>query len=424
MHLQELKQKSPTDLLKIAEELEIENASALRKQDMIFAILKKTAEKDIAIFGEGVVEILQDGFGFLRSPQSNYLPGPDDIYVSPSQIRKMALRTGDTVDGEIRAPKEGERYFALVKVNTINKQTPEHAKHRINFDNLTPLYPNQHLNLEVDVVNKNTNKTEKDLTTRIIDLVCPLGKGQRALIVAPPRTGKTVMLQNIANAITTNHPEVELIVLLIDERPEEVTDMARSVKGEVVSSTFDEPATRHVQVAEMVIEKAKRLVEHKRDVVILLDSVTRLARAYNTVVPSSGKILTGGVDANALQRPKRFFGAARNIEEGGSLTIIATALIDTGSRMDEVIFEEFKGTGNSEIVLDRRVSDKRIFPSIDITKSGTRKEEELVDRATLQKMWVLRRVLMPMGTVEAMEFLVDKLKYSKDNMEFFTSMNQ
>ena len=424
MHLQELKQKSPTDLLKIAEELEVDNASALRKQDMIFAILKKTAEKDIAIFGEGVVEILQDGFGFLRSPQSNYLPGPDDIYVSPSQIRKMALRTGDTVGGEIRAPKEGERYFALVKVNTINRQTPEHAKHRINFDNLTPLYPNQHLNLEVDVVNKNTNKTEKDLTTRIIDLVCPLGKGQRALIVAPPRTGKTVMLQNIANAITSNHPEVELIVLLIDERPEEVTDMARSVKGEVVSSTFDEPASRHVQVAEMVIEKAKRLVEHKKDVVILLDSVTRLARAYNTVVPSSGKILTGGVDANALQRPKRFFGAARNIEEGGSLTIIATALIDTGSRMDEVIFEEFKGTGNSEIVLDRRVSDKRIFPSIDITKSGTRKEEELVDRATLQKMWVLRRVLMPMGTVEAMEFLVDKLKYSKDNMEFFTSMNQ
>lgn len=424
MHLQELKQKSPTDLLKIAEELEIENASALRKQDMIFAILKKTAEKDISIFGEGVLEILQDGFGFLRSPQSNYLPGPDDIYVSPSQIRKMALRTGDTVDGEIRAPKEGERYFALLKVSTINRENPEQAKHRINFDNLTPLYPNQHLNLEVDVVNKNTNKTEKDLTTRIIDLVCPLGKGQRALIVAPPRTGKTVMLQNIANAITTNHPEVELIVLLIDERPEEVTDMARSVKGEVVSSTFDEPAGRHVQVAEMVIEKAKRLVEHKKDVVILLDSVTRLARAYNTVVPSSGKILTGGVDANALQRPKRFFGAARNIEEGGSLTIIATALIDTGSRMDEVIFEEFKGTGNSEIVLDRRVSDKRIFPAIDITKSGTRKEEELVDRATLQKMWVLRRVLMPMGTVEAMEFLVDKLKYSKDNSEFFTSMNQ
>ena len=424
MHLQELKQTSPTDLLRIAEELEIENASTLRKQDMIFAILKKTAEKDIAIFGEGVVEILQDGFGFLRSSQSNYLPGPDDIYVSPSQIRKMALRTGDTVDGEIRAPKEGERYFALVKINTINHQTPEHAKHRINFDNLTPLYPNEHLNLEVDVVNKNTNKTEKDLTTRIIDLVCPLGKGQRALIVAPPRTGKTVMLQNIANAITTNHPEVVLIVLLIDERPEEVTDMARSVKGEVVSSTFDEPASRHVQVAEMVIEKAKRLTEHKKDVVILLDSITRLARAYNTVVPSSGKILTGGVDANALQRPKRFFGAARNVEEGGSLTIIATALIDTGSRMDEVIFEEFKGTGNSEIVMDRRVSDKRIFPAIDITKSGTRKEEELVDRSTLQKMWVLRRVLMPMGTVEGMEFLVDKLKYSKDNMEFFTSMNQ
>lgn len=424
MHLQELKQKSPTDLLKIAEELAVENASALRKQDMIFAILKKTAEKDISIFGEGVLEILQDGFGFLRSPQSNYLPGPDDIYVSPSQIRKMALRTGDTVDGEIRAPKDGERYFALVKVNMINRENPEQAKHRINFDNLTPLYPNQHLNLEVDVMNKNTNKMEKDLTTRIIDLVCPLGKGQRALIVAPPRTGKTVMLQNIANAITSNHPEVELIVLLIDERPEEVTDMARSVRGEVVSSTFDEPAARHVQVAEMVIEKAKRLVEHKKDVVILLDSVTRLARAYNTVVPSSGKILTGGVDANALQRPKRFFGAARNVEEGGSLTIIATALIDTGSRMDEVIFEEFKGTGNSEIVMDRRVSDKRIFPAIDITKSGTRKEEELVDRSTLQKMWVLRRVLMPMGTVEAMEFLVDKLKYSKDNAEFFTSMNQ
>ncbi len=424
MHLQELKKKSPTDLLKIAEELAVENASTLRKQDMIFSILKKTASKDSAIFGEGVLEILQDGFGFLRSPMSNYMPGPDDIYVSPSQIRKMALRTGDTVEGEIRAPKEGERYFALVKIGTINKEKPDKAKHRINFDNLTPLYPSEHLNLEVDVFNKNTNRTEKDLTTRIIDLVCPLGKGQRGLIVAPPRTGKTVMLQNVANAITTNHPEVELIVLLIDERPEEVTDMARSVKGEVVSSTFDEPPTRHVQVAEMVIEKAKRLVEHKKDVVILLDSITRLGRAYNTVVPSSGKILTGGVDANALQRPKRFFGAARNIEEGGSLTIIATALIDTGSRMDEVIFEEFKGTGNSEIVMDRRVSDKRIFPAIDITKSGTRKEEELVDRATLQKMWVLRRVLMPMGTVEGMEFLVDKLKYSKDNAEFFTSMNQ
>jgi transcription termination factor Rho len=424
MHLQELKQKSPTDLLNIAEALEIENASALRKQDMIFAILKKTAEKNISIFGEGVLEILQDGFGFLRSPQSNYLPGPDDIYVSPSQIRRMALRTGDTVDGEIRAPKEGERYFALLKINTINREPPENAKHRINFDNLTPLYPNQHLNLEVDIVNKANNKKEKDLTTRIIDLVAPLGKGQRALIVAPPRTGKTVMLQNIANAITTNHPEIELIVLLIDERPEEVTDMDRSVCGEVVSSTFDEPAARHVQVSEMVIEKAKRLVEHKKDVVILLDSITRLARAYNTVAPSSGKILTGGVDSNALQRPKRFFGAARNVEEGGSLTIIATALIDTGSRMDEVIFEEFKGTGNSEIVLDRRVSDKRIFPAIDVTKSGTRKEEELVDRATLQKMWVLRRVLTPMGTLEAMEFLVDKLRYSKDNAEFFTSMNQ
>jgi transcription termination factor Rho len=421
MHLQELKEKSPTDLLAIAESLEIENASTLRKQDMIFAILKKTAEQDTAIFGQGVLEILQDGYGFLRSPRSNYLPGPDDIYVSPNQIRKMALRTGDTVEGEIRAPKDGERYFALTKVGTINGQSPEQSKHRMNFDNLTPLYPNKHLNLEVE---QTKSSNDKDLTTRIIDLVAPLGKGQRALIVAPPRTGKTVMLQNIANSITKNHPEVELIVLLIDERPEEVTDMDRSVRGEVVSSTFDEPATRHVQVAEMVIEKAKRLVEHKKDVVILLDSITRLARAYNTVLPSSGKILTGGVDANALQRPKRFFGAARNVEEGGSLTIIATALIDTGSRMDEVIFEEFKGTGNAEIVLDRRVSDKRIFPSIDITKSGTRKEEELVDRITLQKMWILRRVLMPMGTVEGMEFLVDKLKYSKDNADFFASMNQ
>lgn len=421
MHLQELKEKSPTDLLAIAESLEIENASTLRKQDMIFAILKKTAEQDTAIFGQGVLEILQDGYGFLRSPKSNYLPGPDDIYVSPNQIRKMALRTGDTVEGEIRAPKDGERYFALTKVGTINGQSPEQSKHRMNFDNLTPLYPNKHLNLEVE---QTKSSNDKDLTTRIIDLVAPLGKGQRALIVAPPRTGKTVMLQNIANSITKNHPEVELIVLLIDERPEEVTDMDRSVRGEVVSSTFDEPATRHVQVAEMVIEKAKRLVEHKKDVVILLDSITRLARAYNTVLPSSGKILTGGVDANALQRPKRFFGAARNVEEGGSLTIIATALIDTGSRMDEVIFEEFKGTGNAEIVLDRRVSDKRIFPSIDITKSGTRKEEELVDRITLQKMWILRRVLMPMGTVEGMEFLVDKLKYSKDNADFFASMNQ
>lgn len=422
MNLQELKLKNPVDLLQIAEELEVENASTLRKQELIFGILKNTAAKNIPIFGEGVLEILQDGFGFLRSPKSNYLPGPDDIYVSPNQVRKMALRTGDTVEGEIRAPKEGERYFALLKVKSINNDKPDKVKQRINFDNLTPLYPDKHLNFEQDIPIKEKGQ-EKDFTTRIIDLVAPLGKGQRALIVAPPRTGKTVMLKNIANAITHNHPEVELIVLLIDERPEEVTDMSRSVNGEVVSSTFDEPAARHVQVAEMVIEKAKRLVEHKKDVVILLDSITRLARAYNTVLPSSGKILTGGVDANALQRPKRFFGAARNIEEGGSLTIIATALIDTGSRMDEVIFEEFKGTGNAEIILDRRVSDKRIFPAIDVTKSGTRKEEILIDRQTLAKMWVLRRVLTPMGTVEAMEFLVDKLKYSKDNSDFFASMN-
>lgn len=422
MNLQELKLKGPTELLQIAEELEVENASTLRKQELIFGILKKTAAQNIPIFGEGVLEILQDGFGFLRSPKSNYLPGPDDIYVSPNQVRKMALRTGDTVEGEIRAPKEGERYFALLKVKSINNDKPDKVKQRINFDNLTPLYPDKHLNFEQDLPVAEKGQ-EKDFTTRIIDLVAPLGKGQRALIVAPPRTGKTVMLKNIANAITHNHPEVELIVLLIDERPEEVTDMSRSVKGEVVSSTFDEPAARHVQVAEMVIEKAKRLVEHKKDVVILLDSITRLARAYNTVLPSSGKILTGGVDANALQRPKRFFGAARNIEEGGSLTIIATALIDTGSRMDEVIFEEFKGTGNAEIVLDRRVSDKRIFPAIDVTKSGTRKEEILIERQTLAKMWVLRRVLTPMGTVEAMEFLVDKLKYSKDNSDFFASMN-
>jgi len=417
MHLQELKKKTPAELLGFAEELLIENASTLRKQDMMFAILKQLADNDTPIYGDGVLEILQDGFGFLRSPEANYLPGPDDIYVSPSQVRRFGLRTGDTVEGQIRSPKDGERYFALLKVNTINFEPPENVRHRINFDNLTPLYPDQKLKIEID------NPTSKDLTTRVIDLVAPLGKGQRALIVAPPRTGKTVMLQNIAHAIAANQPEVYLIVLLIDERPEEVTDMARSVKCEVISSTFDEPASRHVQVTEMVLEKAKRLVEHKRDVVILLDSITRLARAYNTVVPSSGKVLTGGVDANALQRPKRFFGAARNIEEGGSLTIIATALIDTGSRMDEVIFEEFKGTGNSEIILDRKLSDKRTFPAIDITKSGTRKEELLCDKGVLSKMWVLRRILMPMGVVDAMEFLVDKLKQSKNNNDFFDAMN-
>jgi transcription termination factor Rho len=417
MNLQELKKKSPAELLAYAEELKIENASSLRRQDMMFAILKQLAENDTAIFGDGVLEILQDGFGFLRSPEANYLPGPDDIYVSPSQVRRFSLRTGDTVEGQIRSPKDGERYFALLKVNNINFAPPDEVRHRINFDNLTPLYPDERLNLE------SKSGTIKDVTTRVIDLIAPLGKGQRALIVAPPRTGKTVMLQNLAHAISENHPEVYLIVLLIDERPEEVTDMSRSVKGEVVSSTFDEPATRHVQVTEMVLEKAKRLVEHKRDVVILLDSITRLARAYNTVVPSSGKVLTGGVDANALQRPKRFFGAARNIEEGGSLTIIATALIDTGSRMDEVIFEEFKGTGNSEIILDRKLSDKRSFPSIDITKSGTRKEELLVDKGTLAKMWVLRRILMPMGVVDAMEFLLSKLKETKTNTNFFDSMN-
>ncbi len=418
MHLQELKCKSPAELLAFAEELQIENASTLRKQDMMFAILKQLAENDVPIFGDGVLEVLQDGFGFLRSPEANYLPGPDDIYVSPSQVRRFGLRTGDTVEGQIRSPKDGERYFALLKVNTINFDAPDKVRHRINFDNLTPLYPDERLRMEVD------DPTKKNFTGRIIDLVAPLGKGQRGLIVAPPRTGKTVMLQNIAHSIATNHPEAYLIVLLIDERPEEVTDMARSVRGEVISSTFDEPATRHVQVAEMVIEKAKRLVEHKRDVVILLDSITRLARAYNTVVPSSGKVLTGGVDANALQRPKRFFGAARNIEEGGSLTIIATALIDTGSRMDEVIFEEFKGTGNSEIILDRKLSDKRTFPAIDISKSGTRKEEMLVDKGTMSKMWILRRILMPMGVTDAVDFLVDKLKHTKSNSEFFESMNQ
>ncbi|MCC9621201.1 transcription termination factor Rho [Thalassospira sp. MA62] len=419
MHLQELKQKSPTELLALSEELEIENASTLRKQELMFAILKQLAENDHAIFGQGVLEVLPDGFGFLRSPEANYLAGPDDIYVSPSQVRRFGLRTGDTVEGQIRSPKEGERYFALLKVDKVNFDAPEKVRHRINFDNLTPLYPDQPLHME----REKDQEGNKDTTNRVIELVSPLGKGQRALIVAPPRTGKTVMLQNIAHAIEENHPEAYLIVLLIDERPEEVTDMDRSVKGEVISSTFDEPAARHVQVTEMVLEKAKRLVEHKHDVVILLDSITRLARAYNTVVPSSGKVLTGGVDANALQRPKRFFGAARNIEEGGSLTIIATALIDTGSRMDEVIFEEFKGTGNSELVLDRKLSDKRIFPAIDILKSGTRKEELLVDKAALSKMWVLRRILNPMGSQDAMEFLLGKLKSTKNNDDFFDSMN-
>jgi transcription termination factor Rho len=417
MNLKELKSKPPAELLSYAEQLKIENASSLRKQEMMFAILKQMAENEVAIFGDGVLEILQDGFGFLRSPEANYLPGPDDIYVSPSQVRRFGLRNGDTVEGEIRSPKDGERYFALLRVTRINFGDPSEVRHRINFDNLTPLYPQERLAMEVE------SGERKDVTCRVVDLISPIGKGQRALIVAPPRTGKTVMLQNIAHSIAANHPECYLIVLLIDERPEEVTDMARSVKGEVISSTFDEPAARHVQVAEMVIEKAKRLVEHKRDVVILLDSITRLARAYNTVVPSSGKVLTGGVDANALQRPKRFFGAARCIEEGGSLTIISTALIDTGSRMDEVIFEEFKGTGNSEIILDRKLADKRTWPSIDITRSGTRKEELLVDKSTLSKMWVLRRVLMPMGVVDAMEFLLDKLRQSKTNGEFFEAMN-
>jgi transcription termination factor Rho len=415
MNLSELKRRSPAELLEYAEELGIENASTLRKPDLVFTTLKRLAESGVPIYGEGVLEILQDGFGFLRTPDVNYLAGPDDIYVSPSQIRRFGLRTGDIVDGEVRAPKEGERYFALLRVNTINFDPPERARHRVHFDNLTPYYPTEKLTLEVE--------GSRDVSCRIIDIVAPLGKGQRALIVAQPRTGKTMLMQNIAHSIVANHPEVYLIVLLIDERPEEVTDMARTVRGEVVSSTFDEPATRHVQVAEMVSEKAKRLVEHGRDVVILLDSITRLARAYNTVVPSSGKVLTGGVDANALQRPKRFFGAARNIETGGSLTIIATALIDTGSRMDEVIFEEFKGTGNSEIQLDRRLADKRVFPSIDINKSGTRKEELLVDRATLSRMWVLRRILSPMGTIDALEFLTEKMRQSKTNTEFWDSMN-
>jgi transcription termination factor Rho len=415
--LRDLKLKTPTELVSLAEELEVENASALRKQELLFTILKNLALRDIEIIGEGVVEVLQDGFGFLRSPDANYLAGPDDIYISPSQIRKFTLRTGDTVEGQIRSPKDGERYFALVKVNLINFEDPEKTRHKVHFDNLTPLYPDERLEMETG------DPTKKDYSSRVIDIVSPLGKGQRGLIVAPPRTGKTVLLQNIAHAVSANHPECYLIVLLIDERPEEVTDMQRSVKGEVISSTFDEPASRHVQVAEMVIEKAKRLVEHGRDVVILLDSITRLGRAYNTVVPSSGKVLTGGVDANALQRPKRFFGAARNIEEGGSLTIIATALIDTGSRMDEVIFEEFKGTGNSEIILDRKVADKRVFPAIDILRSGTRKEELLVKPELLKKTYVLRRILNPMGTVDAIEFLLDKLRQTKSNGDFYDSMN-
>ena len=418
MHLKELKKKTSAELVEMAEELGVEGASTMRRQDIMFGILKELAEDGETILGIGTIEVMSDGFGFLRSPEANYLAGPDDIYVSPNQVRKWGLRTGDTVEGEVRAPKDGERYFAIVKLISVNFDDPEAVRHRVNFDNLTPLYPDEKLSLDT------LDPTVKDKSARVIDIISPQGKGQRALIVAPPRTGKTVLLQNIAKAITDNHPEVFLIVLLVDERPEEVTDMQRSVKGEVISSTFDEPATRHVQVAEMVIEKAKRLVEHKRDVVILLDSITRLGRAYNTVVPSSGKVLTGGVDANALQRPKRFFGAARNIEEGGSLSIIATALIDTGSRMDEVIFEEFKGTGNSEIVLDRKVSDKRIFPALDVGKSGTRKDELLVEKDKLSKMWVLRRILMQMGTIDAMEFLLDKMKDSKSNEDFFATMNQ
>ena len=421
MHLKELKNMPPADLIKFAEENGVENASNRRKQDLMFMVLKTLAGKGDIINGDGVIEVLPDGFGFLRAPESNYLPGPDDIYVSPSQIRKFGLRTGDTVEGEIRQPKEGERYFALLKIDNINFDPPEKVRHKVHFENLTPLYPEQKIKLETE--SKAQDKS-KDNSCRVIELVSPLGKGQRGLIVAPPRTGKTVLLQNIAHSIEINHPEIFLIVLLIDERPEEVTDMQRSVKGEVVSSTFDEPAMRHVQVAEMVIEKAKRLVEHGKDVVILLDSITRLGRAYNTVVPSSGKVLTGGVDANALQRPKRFFGAARNIEDGGSLTIIASALIETGSRMDEVIFEEFKGTGNSEIVLDRKLADKRTFPAIDIAKSGTRKEELLVEKGDLSKMWMLRRILSPMGMSDAMEFLIDKLKSTKNNSEFFDTMNQ
>jgi transcription termination factor Rho len=415
--LNELKKKPPGELLAQAEELEVEGASLLSKQELLFAILKELADRDVEILGQGVVEVLPDGFGFLRSPQSNYLAGPDDIYVAPQQIRKLGLRTGDTVEGTIRGPRDGERYFALVRVSQINFEDPERARHKVPFDNLTPLYPDKRLSME------SKDPTKKDRTGRVIDIVSPIGKGQRSLIVAQPRTGKTVILQNIAQSIAENHPECYLLVLLIDERPEEVTDMQRSVRGEVISSTFDEPASRHVAVAEMVIEKAKRLAEHGRDVVILLDSITRLGRAYNTVVPSSGKVLTGGVDANALQKPKRFFGAARNLEEGGSLTIIATALIDTGSRMDEVIFEEFKGTGNSEIVLDRKVADKRVFPAIDILKSGTRKEELLTDPKELQKIYVLRRILNPMGAQDAIEFLLDKIKQTKTNSEFFSAMN-
>ncbi|MBI1360651.1 MAG: transcription termination factor Rho [Alphaproteobacteria bacterium] len=415
--LNDLKKKPPGELLAMAEDLEVESASLLSKSELLFGILKELAERDVEIVGIGVVEVLPDGFGFLRSPQSNYLPGPDDIYISPQQIRKLGLRTGDTVEGQIRGPRDGERYFALVRVSSINFEDPEKARHKVPFDNLTPLYPDKRLVMEPQ------DPTKKDRSGRVIDIVSPIGKGQRALIVAPPRTGKTVLLQNIAQSIAENHPECYLLVLLIDERPEEVTDMQRSVKGEVISSTFDEPATRHVQVAEMVIEKAKRLAEHGRDVIILLDSITRLGRAYNTVVPSSGKVLTGGVDANALQRPKRFFGAARNLEEGGSLTIIATALIETGSRMDEVIFEEFKGTGNSEIILDRKVADKRVFPAIDIIKSGTRKEELLTNQKDLQKVYVLRRILNPMGAQDAIEFLLEKLRQTKNNGEFFQSMN-
>lgn len=418
INLKDLKAKSAEELQIEAEKLNIENVSMMLKQELTFTILKKIVEQGGSVYGEGVLEILADGFGFLRSYQENYMPGPDDIYISPNQIRRFGLRTGDTVEGQIRSPKQGERYFGLLRITKVNFEEPNKAYHRVHFDNLTPLYPEQKLGFEID------NGDNKDFSTRVIELVAPMGKGQRALIVAPPRSGKTILLQNIAHAITANNPEVYLIVLLIDERPEEVTDMQRSVKGEVISSTFDEPATRHVQIAEMVIEKAKRLVEHKKDVVILLDNITRLARAYNTVIPSSGKVLTGGVDANALQRPKRFFGAARNIESGGSLTIIASALIETGSRMDEVIFEEFKGTGNSEIVLDRKISDKRVFPAIDITKSGTRKEDLLVDKTRLSKMWMLRRIINPMGSVDAIEFLINKLKNTKNNDDFFESMNQ
>ena len=421
MNLQELKQKSPSELISQAEKLGVENPSTLRKQEILFSILKKLADKNEQITGGGVLEVLQDGFGFLRAIESNYLPGPDDIYVSPSQIRKFGLRTGDSVEGEVRAPKDAERYFALLKVSQINFETPEKARNKIAFDNLTPLYPDKQLKMEVE---KNTTEKKPDQTARLIDLVSPVGKGQRSLIISPPKAGKTIILQNIANSLEVNHPECYLMVLLIDERPEEVTDMQRTVKGEVISSTFDEPASRHVAVAELVIEKAKRLVEHKKDVVILLDSITRLGRAYNAVVPSSGKVLTGGVDANALQRPKRFFGAARNVEQGGSLTIISTALIDTGSRMDEVIFEEFKGTGNSELILDRKIADKRIYPAIDITRSGTRREELLFKKEDLTKVNVLRRIISPMGTMDGIEFLMSKLKNTKNNADFFVSMNK